>query len=81
MRHCGLASLRGWAADERAAWQRMAPVLALLDVARWTHAQRAALAELIRAKGGRSERDFVERFIAHRRLNQALMRWSPDPRR
>jgi len=81
MRDCGLASLRGWSADERAAWQRMAPVLALLDVARWTRAQRTALVALIRAKGGHSERVFVERFIAHRRLNQALAGWSPGPRR
>ena len=35
---------------------------------------RRALAEVIRAKGGRRESDFVLRFNAHRRLHRALIR-------
>ncbi|HEU5179190.1 MAG TPA: hypothetical protein VFW45_00235 [Candidatus Polarisedimenticolia bacterium] len=75
MRLAGLSDLRGWAAGERLAWTRWAPLVCLLpQVARWGSADRRALVEVIRAKGGRRESDFVRRFDAHARLRAALIR-------
>jgi hypothetical protein len=72
LRHCGLASLRGFSADEREAWRRLAPILALLGVGAWRNDERRALVDLIRAKAGRSERDFIARYQAHPVLDAAL---------
>jgi hypothetical protein len=73
MRRCGLRSMRGFNADECLAWQRCAPVVLLLpEVERWRAEERRALVEVVRAKGGRSERDFVLRLAAHERLHAAL---------
>jgi len=74
-RLCGLTSLRGWSADQREAWRRMAPLLLLLDLPQWRPDERHALVGLVRAKGGRSERDFVARYHAQPRLDAALLRW------
>ena len=72
LRRCGVSSWRGFSADERRAWERMAPVVALLDPGHWTDGERAALVDLMRAKGAASERDFVARHIAHSRFDAAL---------
>ena len=74
MRHCGLMTLRGFSPDQREAWRRFAPILALLDLRSWPKRERAALVELIRAKGGRSERGYVDRYVAHPLLDAALLR-------
>ena len=69
----GAGSLRGWNAAEREALDRWAPlVLALPEVRRWSDADRHALVEVIRAKGGRRESDFVRRFDAHAKLRRSL---------
>jgi hypothetical protein len=72
LRHCGLDSLRGFSPDQRDAWRRLAPILTLLDLEAWPAAERRALADLIRAKGGRSERDYIARYLAHPLLDAAL---------
>ncbi len=69
----GLRSLAGWSAAERHAWSRWAPLVTLLPgVSRWSAPERAALAAVIRAKGGRREDAFVRAFDAHPRLGKAL---------
>jgi hypothetical protein len=69
----GLASLDGLEADERLAFKRWAPlVLILPGIARWRRQDRRALLEVVRAKGGRRESDFVLLFDRHRPLRQAL---------
>jgi hypothetical protein len=66
---------RSWPDDERAAWVRWAPVvLALPGLERWSAGERAALARVIRLKGGRRESDFVRAFDAHAKLRLALAR-------
>ncbi len=71
----GMRSLRGWSDPERAAWRRWAPlVMALPGVARWSSDDRAALARVVRAKGGRRESDFVRAFDEHEPLRAALRR-------
>ncbi len=71
----GLRSLTGWSAGERHAWSRWAPLVTLLPgLERWSSAERAALAGVIRAKGGPREDAFVHAFDAHPRLGTALAR-------
>ncbi len=76
LHHCALASLRGFSQGQRDAWRRLAPILALLDLGAWRDDERRALVDLIRAKGGRSERDYVARYLAHPKLHAALLRWA-----
>jgi hypothetical protein len=71
----GVGSRRRWSEGERLAWQRWSPlVLVLPGVAGWTTGEKHALVEVVRAKGGRRESDFVRRFDHHRRLREALRR-------
>jgi hypothetical protein len=74
MRLTGVGSLRGFSAGERLAWQRWSPlvVFALPGVSHWSQAERRSLARVIRAKGGRDEREFIARFAAHPKLERAL---------
>ena len=74
LHHCALASLRGFSPDQREAWRRLAPILALLDLGEWQDDERRALVDLIRAKGGRGERDYLVLYQAHPRLDAALRR-------
>jgi len=74
-RALGAGVWRRFRPDERRAFAAWAPVvLALSGLARWSAAERRALVQVIRAKGGRRESDFVHRFDAHRRLRRALVR-------
>ena len=69
----GVRSVAGWSAGERHAWRRWAPLVTLLPgVARWSSAERAALCDVIRAKGGPREDTFVHAFDAHPKLGPAL---------
>lgn len=62
-------------AGPRIAWERWSPlVLALPGVNRWSPANRRALADLINAKGGRRESDFVALFDRHKPLRTAIRR-------
>jgi hypothetical protein len=62
-----------WSPGEREAWERWAPLALILPgIARWSRAERAALAAVMRAKGGARESDFVRRFDAHPRLRRAI---------
>jgi hypothetical protein len=73
LRRAGLRSLRGFTPGERAAWRRFGPLLALTaDLRGWSRAERRAAGEVLRAKGGRSERAFAARWAAHPRLERAL---------
>ncbi len=69
----GLRSLSGWSADERGAFARWAPLVCLLpDVARWSAVERAASAQVIRAKGSRREDAFARAFDAHSKLSATI---------
>lgn len=73
LRRCGLKSFAGFTADEQRAWRRCAPLVLLLPgLERWHVNERRALVDVFRAKGARSEREFVRRFVAHARLHAAL---------
>ena len=69
----GLRSLGRLPAGERLAWRRWAPfVCSLPGIERWSAADRASLAAVVRAKGAVRESGFVARFDRHRRLRQAV---------
>lgn len=71
----GLRWLKTFSPDERTAWERWAPlVLILPGLSRWSTAQKRALVEVVRAKGGTRESDFVTLFDRHRPLRRAILR-------
>jgi hypothetical protein len=56
--------------------------MALPGIEVWSPEDKQGLVDVIRAKGGRRERDFVVRFDRHRRLRRAVRRLAeslPDP--
>ena len=70
----GLRTLRGFDGDERDWLRRWAPLIAALrGVERWSSRDRAALIEVLRAKAGRRETDYVKKFEAHPRLPRAIL--------
>jgi hypothetical protein len=78
----GVANWTRLPAGERTAWARWAPLVAVLPgVGDWSAGQRRALADVVRAKGGRYESDYVKKFDAHARLRQAVAALSRGGRR
>lgn len=79
----GVGPTSDWGVAERQAWTTWAPLVASLPgLGGWSAADRRGLLEVVQAKGGRRESDFVRRFDAHPRLRQALRRLIHDrPRR
>lgn len=72
-RALGVTSFGEWSRDERRAWERLAPVIAAMDVSSWSDAERADAVEVVRAKGRPLEAEFVRRLDAHPRLRDALI--------
>ena len=72
-------SFERWSAEERMAFERWAPLIRILPgVKRWSAREKEALSEVVRAKGGRRESDFVRRFDAHERLRRAIARLAAE---
>ncbi|HEV3468070.1 MAG TPA: hypothetical protein VG148_02030 [Pyrinomonadaceae bacterium] len=73
-RALGLDASR-WREDERRAFERLAPLLALVPgLPRWTDAEKQDLARLLRAKAGRDELDYLRRLQSHARLRREIIR-------
>jgi hypothetical protein len=69
----GVDSIADWTADEQLMWHRLSPVIAAIaDVQEWPKADRAALVDVIRAKGGVREKEYVTLFDEHKRLRRAV---------
>ncbi len=69
----GVRGWQKWADGERLWWQRWSPLLlALRGVATWSEADRAALVDVVRKKGGQRESDYVAALDAHKPLRKAL---------
>jgi hypothetical protein len=69
----GTKAPRGWWVGEAMAWRRWGPLVTTLPgVAGWSSMEKAALVEVIRAKGGLRESGFVARFDAHARLREGV---------
>ncbi len=71
----GVRGMRRWPAGERRAFAGLAPLAALIgDLPSWTARERRALVAIMRAKGGRRERDYALMLRGHGRLRESL--WS-----
>jgi hypothetical protein len=78
----GVDGWRRWGAGERLFWERWAPLIALLpEIDGWTAPDKRDLVDIIRAKGGRREREFVARFDAHPRLGASIAALAERPPR
>jgi hypothetical protein len=76
----GLASLKKFNAGERIAWARWSPLVMVLDeAASWSVKDKRSFVDVIRAKGGRCERTYVQRFDQHRKLRSALAKLAREP--
>jgi hypothetical protein len=61
--------------DAQIAWERWAPIVASLPgLAQWNSDERSALAQVIDAKGGRCDGDYLALFAAHPKLGATLRR-------
>jgi hypothetical protein len=70
----GVRSRRGASKGERLAWARWSPLILILPgVHRWPSGDKRALVEIVRAKGGLREADYLLRFDRHRRLRRAIV--------
>jgi hypothetical protein len=70
----GVRNYSRFSAGERLAWNWWAPlVVTLPNIKRWPRADKRALVDLIRAKGGRHELAYLQRFNDHRRLRISLL--------
>jgi hypothetical protein len=73
-------SRRAFSTGERLAWQRWSPLVLLLPgVERWSAVEKQHLVQAIRAKGGRSEAEFVPLFDSHWKLRRAIVALSRRP--
>lgn len=80
VRLTGVRLTTGSSAGERLALDRWAPLVCVLPgVARWTASDRRALAEVILAKGGPRESDYVARFDRHAPLRAAIVALASAP--
>jgi hypothetical protein len=69
---CGAHAAR-WAAEERTAFERIAPLAGMLPgLSSWPLADRRSLAALLRAKGAAGERDYAQRATECPRFFRAL---------
>ncbi len=69
----GVDSVSDWSADERLMWHRLSPVIAAIaTVGEWPKADRDALLDVIRAKGGIREKEYLKLFDAHKRLRRTV---------
>jgi hypothetical protein len=72
-RTLGVPRWRAWPEDERRAFERLSPVVALIpNLERWPAAERRHLTRILRAKGGGSEGSYTRLLDSHARLKRSL---------
>jgi hypothetical protein len=70
----GVRSMQRFSPGERLAWARWSPLILILPgVERWGLQAKRALVEVVRAKGGLRESDYLVRFDRHKRLRRAIV--------
>lgn len=70
----GAKHWQAWDGPDRLALERLAPVLALIpDLHRWPSGERRAILNLIRAKAGRSEADYLRQLSSLPRLRAVIL--------
>jgi hypothetical protein len=68
----GIRSMDDWSTEERRWFVRFAPIVAAAAPASWTATEKRSMVALMRAKGGRLERDYARQLGAHERFFTAL---------
>jgi len=69
----GAGSLAHWPDEERAAFERLSPLVAMVQaLALWPRRDRQSLVRLMRAKGGLGERSYVLRMQSHAGFREKL---------
>jgi hypothetical protein len=69
----GLSRWTEWSPDERRSFEQLALVIALIpDLDRWPAIDRRRLTEVLRAKGGPNEAQYVRLLDRHQRLRRRL---------
>ena len=75
----GVGTRSRFTPGERLAWNRWAPLVMILPRAnRWSATSKTRLVEVIRAKGGARESQFVALFDRHRALRRAILELAED---
>jgi hypothetical protein len=75
----GVRTQRSWSVGERLAWERWSPLMVMLPgISRWRLQEKRALVQVVRAKGGRRESDYVRLFNKHRRLRRAIIKLAQE---
>ncbi len=75
----GVRSLREFSSGEKLAWERWSPlIMSIKGVQNWSPADKRALIQVVRAKGGQRESRFVKLFDNHRRLRKAILKLSEE---
>jgi hypothetical protein len=75
----GVRSQRSWSTSQRQWWKRWSPIILTLPrVAHWKAAEKRALVEVARAKGGRHESDYLALFNRNRRLRRAILKLAEE---
>jgi hypothetical protein len=72
-RDLGLKSMHDWTTAERNAFTDLAPIISLApDIVEWPEAEKKEIVKMMRAKGGRHERDFARSATRCGRLFRTL---------
>jgi len=73
----GVDGVSAWPPGEQLMWNRLSPLIAAMGgVAAWSNKDRDALVDVIRAKGGTHEAQYLTLFDAHRRLRRSVARFA-----
>ena len=76
VRRGGLSQPPAFTGQQRAAWQALLPLLAVLDTRAWSAHDYRQLVPLARAKAARSEQAFVRALREHAALGASLRAWA-----
>jgi len=69
-----IASMQDWSRGEKDWFSKLVPLIAALDPAGWSSAEKSALVKMIRAKGGGFELDYAREARNHARYFSTLMK-------
>ena len=76
LRELGEETYSHWSRHEQRALLQQAPLISLVpDLKQWSKTERKKLIDLIRAKGGGCEKDYINRMRKHERLHWSLTKY------
>ncbi len=68
-----LGNVSRWSASEKAALERLAPLICCIpDLRKWPLSDRIMLGQIVKAKGGTLERNYVRLTLRHERFQRAM---------